>query len=590
MNIKKFNKIVGFTPNYIGYEPGKFVPINKDIIDVVKNKLMNSKTLSNSFRNTLFSSICEVREVYSGSPGTNIIHLKNFTDENNINTSINLDNIIKICLKSDWFKFPKINIKDLSTLEYSTNYNPKSSPGIFTSKLLKSTKKSNTINPAIVCAKELYTRLITKPQRNYALWELLAREKDNKVGYSSKDFSTRVVMNPEHHVSILLSFIFQQIQVASEKSNKKNLFLLDSEFDGDKGVKILEGIINQSDYVVDADWTLFDSSQDKDYLLAACSMLLINSVEDRKDYRFLYWIVSTLITKYVAIPPGIVVELNRGLPSGHPGVTIINCVVNLIRWSIIGYEIYGDNYCDNIRITVYGDDALIGFKDNPKLKNIDQICEKYGFKGDKIYERLYPTYLYYNSEFEVPDFLKRRITLNGIVWNEKKVLDRILFPTRKRSKIETLELLNNYIITANSKTELVKFILMLRRRIFDKKFLYENKDNLKLKLKNEHFTPYICNNKLSGYNLEMSLIINNFCTLKENFKNKDNCYVMKEIDLKAVLYFCINQQLLREQNKEQRIKIFNDRSNFKYFDNYLVSKCASYWPGVVLNSVTINTS
>lgn len=118
---------------------------------------------------------------------------------------------------------------------------------------------------------------------------------------------------------------------------------------------------------LEADWKFFDSNVDGAYIKAACTLLLDGLPHDKLHNNIRYLITSSILTKYVVLPPGVVVELNRAVPSGHPFTSLINCIVNTIYWCQIGKRLYGDDYADMMDVELYGDDALVMFKDNGRL-------------------------------------------------------------------------------------------------------------------------------------------------------------------------------------------------------------------------------
>jgi hypothetical protein len=168
-----------------------------------------------------------------------------------------------------------------------------------------------------------------------------------------------------------------------------------------------------------------------------------------------YYITKSVVTKYVVLPPGVVVELNRGQPSGHPFGTLINCNVNLIYWSLIGFRIYGKNYGDKMRVEVYGDDTYAYFMDHPNLMRIDEYIKEIGLKSDTLVPNFRRIGKEYRKDHQI-DFLKRRFDESGIIWNHKKMIDRIIYPSRNRNLEEQIELLMGYVNTCGNDPDLIK--------------------------------------------------------------------------------------------------------------------------------------
>lgn len=394
------------------------------------------------------------------------------------------------------------------------NYNPLSDPGHYTSKIFKTKNKGITIDYAIKQAKETIKLCKKYAYKNYSLWDVLAREKDIKID-SSKEPSTRVVWNPEHYFTIINSWVFQKWMksICISQTNDEVRYLIDKEYDGFKGYKLFKNILKY-DILIDPDWTLFDSTQTNNYLRAAIIIMFSNSIKKKEDMRFIYYIIKGITEKYVALPPGIVIRSTKGLPSGHPGVTAVNCVVNLIRWSIIGYEVYGEEYWKFMDLSVYGDDGFIGFKYHDNLFKIDDICKKYGFLGDEIVPKLFISDLFFYDPDCAPDYLKRRIKPGGIAWNIDKLFDKLIYPSKTRDDDETIKVLLNYVDTGpgdddlnNTLSYLIKYMIHNRNNLnFDSYLndLFDSEDNLIIKRKQEFYlTP--SNNFTKLYNEQIGL-------------------------------------------------------------------------------------
>jgi len=162
-----------------------------------------------------------------------------------------------------------------------------------------------------------------------------------------------------------------------------------------------------------------------------------------------YTLISSVVTKFIVLPPGVVVELNRAQPSGHPTGTLINCNVNLIYWCLIGYKIYGDNYGDMMRVEVYGDDTRAYFKNHKNLINIDDYIRECGLKSEPVINNLIPTKVLYDDDKDI-DFLKRRFNLNGIRWNHKKLFDKVLYQSKNRDFNQQVSLLTSYFMSLST--------------------------------------------------------------------------------------------------------------------------------------------
>lgn len=457
-NIKKTNRVVGFTPFYIGFRKSSPVTFKNYYHYSIFNNFLKIKQKFPNVYKSIVKSASNFREVYSGSPDSNTQHLKQFFSPNSPQ-KFSIFEKMEIVLKSNFLKAPELEFNDPREIPFIVNYNPKASSGLMTRLLTKSNGKSNTIHQAVLMAMHKAKIIRQKPMKNYSLWEILAREKDFKIdGVDNiEKFGTRVVMNPEHHESLLLSWVFQKLMISYESFYKGDpKFLIKGEYDGVKAGKILKRV-KQYDWFVASDWTFFDASNDTDDLILAGALMFSNSIKDKSDLRFFFHIISSFVTKYIAAPPGIVVELNRGNPSGHPGVTAVNCFCNLIRWSLIGYMIYGERYSDFMDLLVYGDDTLVMFKEHPNLNKIDDIIKDLGYKGDLIKDELYPCSWVDDTMWEGPDFLKRKITSFGISWNVPKIIDKLLYQSKKRSLDEQIDVLVGFVETAPCNQEFNDF-------------------------------------------------------------------------------------------------------------------------------------
>lgn len=462
LGIKKDNKIVGFTPSHVGFRPGKPVVFDNIFVKYLSKNFYKFKNFK--YFNELIKSLSEYKETYTGSPDTNMGHLRKFTVDNR---KIRYSNqkLFEICALGKWFQVPELDFSDPREMYYITNHNPKSNNGHYTSRILGTSQKGYSIYGAVNLAVNLYNQVRETPMRNYCLWDILAREKEIKLDPFSlnKDYTTRVVVNPEHHVTHLLSWVFQKLMLGCERTTSERSFYLTGEYDGFKAGNMLRRF-SKFDFVADADWSKFDSSIDTNELIVAGVLMFSASIKTKEDYRFFFYIISSFVTKYLALPPGIVCENNRGNPSGHPGVTAINCFVNLIRWSVIGYEIYGKDFSQHMSVVVYGDDTFVGFNNikGCKLFEIDNIIKTNGWECDSVLDRLYPGSFLHNGDInENPDYLKRVFNHEGLSWNPKKIFDKIFFQSRKRSVEEQIKLIYNFIETAPCNDDLNSFLLVL---------------------------------------------------------------------------------------------------------------------------------
>jgi len=456
-NINKTNRIVGYTPDYIGSSPSKIIKNDNLFTKVfLRYKSIIKDNTSSSFYNDIMKSGKDTRIVYSSGYTTCNSHLKEFfkDDESKLKAS-DIITFLRFT-KNKLIYSPKISFYDNKELDFNIRINLEANPGHYTSKLI-SNKKRNTTEVSRTVAKRFYNNIRNHaPMKNFYLWSILGREKDIKLEDCNepKNVGTRAIMATEDPMSTLLMWFAQKIQLSLNNENNKT-FNVSGEYNIEKCNKLFS-YKKDFDYYIEADWTFFDSNADGEFIKAAGCVLLDSLPNDKLHTRIKYTIIKSILTKYVALPPGVVVELNRGVPSGHPFTTLINCTLNTIYWSLIGYEIYGDNYQDFMKIEVYGDDALVFFKNNKKLSQIDEIIKKIGLRAEPLKNEFRLCNFDYKKD-ELPDFLKRRYYENNLIWNHKKLFDKLFYQSRKRSISEQVELLLSYINTAPKDDDLLEF-------------------------------------------------------------------------------------------------------------------------------------
>lgn len=503
MGIKTTNSVIGFTPNHIGFQPGTQMNGKNYILEVLIKNKSALKIKFPSIMNVVQNRLINYREVWTGSPDTNTGHLKRMLVNNSVD-QYSVEDLLCEMKDSPWLRVPTVDISDPKEMFWCTNYNKNAHNGHITSRVIGCPKKGYSILGAVRMAIQTYHLIRKRPMRNFCLWDVLAREKDCKIGSNTENisYSSRVVLNPEHHVTHLLSWVFQGFMKAYEfVPEEQRNFIIEGEFDGAKAT-ILNERIKGYDLYVDADWTSFDSSIDTNWIIAAGSIMFGDSCETKEDKRFFYHIISSMVTKYVAIPPGIVVELNRANASGHPGVTALNCIVNLMRWILIGKKIYGDDYHKNMFINVYGDDAIIAFKDTPKLYEMDNIIENLGFQSDPIVPNLHSVEPVVGSEHSCPDFLKRRFMTGGIYWNRDKLLDKLIYQSKKRSPLEQCQLMKSFVETGPFDIEMNEFLSELVNLVRNKNEIIEE---VKFKPDFGRFVLGKSKDYLRGYNKELGV-------------------------------------------------------------------------------------
>jgi len=512
LGINKTNRIVGFTPDYTGFQPGRPIIFKNIYNEFVKDHLPTIyNNYSEDFKNQITSSLCDYRQVWSGSYDTSCNHLKVMLSDDT--TTISVTEIVDILSKSNfkWFHSPFVEFYDVTELRTIVKFNPDSNPGHYTSRLIGKNKGTSNIY-SIQAAKLIYNQLKVKPMKNWYLWDILAREKDIKLTNKEEEVGTRVVLNTEEPAAHLLAWFSQKITRAIQLQDDVK-YNLRYKFDDRKYIKYYEKRKN-FDYYIEADWKNFDATVDANFIITACSILVQNLPNDELHKHIKYYIISSIVTKYVVIPPGVVVELNRAVPSGHPFTTLVNCNINLIYWSLIGYQIYGDDYINQMDIYVYGDDTNVFFNHHENLFKIDEIISKLGLKSEPLLDKIK-----FSRKVEdinqTHDFLKRRFDSTGIRWNRKKVFDKMFYQSKKRDVNDQVALLREFIHTGPFDDELNLFAFEFFK--FVKNKYYEQIDEDTHKFIIQYNKTYVDKIKLDyiprtsihhedGFNFETGLI------------------------------------------------------------------------------------
>lgn len=582
------SRIVGFTPGYIGFRKSTIVRGKNYIIDEIMRSFKQTSLDYPIIYSNLIKSLNNQRLVVTGSPDSNTNHLREFL-KNDRKEIFKDEEILKIIDSGKFIKAPFLDFSDPSEIPFVVNYNPDSSNGYMTSKICGSTKKGNSIDVSVMLAIDKYKLVTNFPMKNYCLWELFSREKDFKVD-SADEYSSRVVLNCEHYETILLGWIFQKWMVATESFNTSNInFNIKGSFNGIKAKKLIDKSDNY-DFYVDADWTFFDASTDSQELRIACALMFSNTLKDDKHKRLIYHVMESLITKYIVLPPGLIVEVNRGNPSGHPGITATNCVVNLVRWSLIGYKIYGYNYSDYMDIDVYGDDALVFFKNHDNLINLDLIIAELGFKSDKILPNMFPCSLIRDAEG--PDFLKRRFNNHSLEWNQIKVFDKLIYPSRVRPIEDQIELILNFIVTSPGNYEFNEYLTKLIFEIIRRNPTCNTRmvDIVRVLdgIKFNNFSYDLSENPLRSFNREKSLLGFSCQLLKDEFLQNHILLKSLESNRRGILLSTIIPEytkLLKPYllnilltSQPYSTKEFYSKNTAVYDFNKYIMNCSSSFP------------
>lgn len=455
--INKTNRIVGTTPDYVGAVPSKILMKQNYFVDFVIKRFDTIKAVStDDFYLQMMKSCTDTRVTFSKGYSSSHAHLKECFKDNA--STLSTSDIIEILSRNkfSWFRSPVCSFYNPDELNFYVRVNNDAYTGHYTSRLYTKQKYFST-HVSRTVARKLYNILEKSPIKNWYLWSILGRSKDIKLRFDDvcSDVGSRVILSTEDPMSTLLMWFSQKIQNTYFKNNGSK-FDLKGEFDQSKSDNLRRRMLNY-DYVLEADWTFFDSNVDSNYIIVACNILLAGLPNDKLHNNIRYLITSSLLTKYVVVPPGVVVELNRSVPSGHPFTSTINCVINTIYWSQIGQQLYGDNYQCYMDIELYGDDAFVMFKDTVNLTKLDDIIASLNLKSETLSDKLVRVSDYYDDKVEFPDFLKRRITDTGFKWNYKKLFDKIFYQSKKRGIDDQISLLLSYVQTSSFDKNLYSF-------------------------------------------------------------------------------------------------------------------------------------
>lgn len=471
-NINKDNRIVGWTPDYVGYSKSRgIVSYNYLLNKIRKNINEIRKNISSDSFEKLKQSVNSERFVFGPGFDTCSHHLKEiFKDDNE--KCIKIEEIVKILEFSDFKYFPtrQISYEGGSEIFNTIRINGNAFSGHYTSRLFGREKyRSDYVSREI--AMKLFSLLKDRPMKNLYLWSILGRYKDIKIDDNFEEVGTRAIMTCENPATTLLMYFSQRLYYLYDTIDYEHkAFHIGDEYSGRKMKRIYdkgEGF----DFYLSGDWIFFDSNQDSEYLKLACALICCNFPQDRKHKHIAYYISQSIIQKYVILPPGVVVELNRGMASGHPFTSLVNCILNTIYWCVIAYKIYGENYAEKFELEVYGDDAFVYFKYHENLFNLDEIIKEIGLKSEPLLPNL-RIRSKQNHTFDDVDFLKRYVHDDVLIWNKKKVFDKIIYPSKNRNINDQIRLLYNYFVSCKTDKDIFYLCKIIFKDIKNDKVLY----------------------------------------------------------------------------------------------------------------------
>jgi len=567
LNINVTNRIVGFTPDFVGASRSQIVKARNYVKEFISDNLdFICNETSESCKNDLISSINSPRVVYSAGYDTCTSHLREYFKDNTTEKSLNRDDIIAIIAKSNfkWFKAPVCEFSHGRELFDYVRVNYDSYPGHYSAKLFGNKKGyGDTISRNV--AYKLWTKLKDKPIKNLYLWKILGREKDIKLSHTGEkevEVGTRVVITCESPITYLLMWMSQKLNYVLGYTNWDSSFNLCGEFNAIKSYKLTNYALDY-DYCLEADWSFYDSNIDTHFLEVGAALLTNGITPSKLHDNMIVTFIMSVVTKYVIIPPGIVAELNRSQPSGHPAGSLINCYVNILYWCIIGYKIYGDNYADNMRVEVYGDDTRAYFKDHPNLIKIDQYIKECGLQSDKILPNIRSTKFKCDKDKDI-DFLKRRFDETTFAWNHKKMFDKWLYQSRNRDLNDQVQMVLSYLSSVPTDKDLIKIVSKFINWVTTKHSSELSRDSLKVidsinQLVNDEvgridsFKFHLANRyNISGYYDQINLL--SFSTFRPREILIDEKYLINNSLAKHVLLYVLGIDV--DELRDIKIKQF----------------------------------
>jgi len=420
-------KFVGYTPNYVGYTPSKRIPLNNDFLKYMSSEVKIDEIDMNEF-------LSKKREVWTGGYDTYRYVLNKFAEFRE--TKFKAEDYLRILEEENfpWLKLPKM--PPLTEADFEMlSINPDAHPGFFT-KLFFGDKRSDTIKYSINVAKHIFNHLKEKKFKWEGLWCLGGRSKDVKLSdeYTEK-ISTRAVWIPEEPL-VLLSLLVVQPFTKCLQAIERNCIFVGKNFSitENQWIQRLEKLFPWS---MRCDWTLFDAHVDEEMILAAMSLIRKCYPDDRFHDRFFSFLTDTVVNKNLVVPPGFVYQISRGMPSGHPLVTLINTLVNYIVWIVVLQKIYGiGKVAANAYAVFSGDDSKFYLNFNMNLLYVDEIISKYlTLESDSVVASLEPSISYYWRRPDVK-FLKRYVNDVGFIsWHAPSVLRKLIYTDKNLSTV-----------------------------------------------------------------------------------------------------------------------------------------------------------
>jgi len=335
-----------------------------------------------------------------------------------------------------WLKLPKMPPLNISDLD-SISINPKAHPGYFT-KMFFGDNRSETIPYSLKVARQIFTHLKSFRFKWHGLWTLGGRSKDIKLTEEyTEEIGTRAVWIPEEPLVLLSLVVVQPFTLLLTRLTRHCLFV-------GKNFSIKENqwfsrLASIYPFSMRCDWKLFDAHVDKELILAAMSIIRSCYPQDRFHTRYFSFLTDTIIDKKLVVPPGFIYKITKGMPSGHPLVTLVNTLINYIVWIKLLQKVYGKGkVAENCYALFSGDDTRLFLKWHPNLLKIDEIIkEGTHLEADQIVDSLEPAKSLYKDEPNTR-FLKRYVNRQGIVsWHSSSMIRKLLYTDKNLSSVLT---------------------------------------------------------------------------------------------------------------------------------------------------------
>nr|QOW97236.1 RNA-dependent RNA polymerase [Amalga-like dominovirus] len=427
LNESSVCKLIGATPNYVGFVPSRRRQMNYRFARFLSNTQM-----SDEVRKVLLTP----RHTWTGGYDSYRHVLNEFTKPSEFNYTV--EQVLDILEQEDfpWLRLPKMDFPKVSELE-NLYVNPSAHPGFFTRAFFGETRRE-TLSTSIHVARAMYNHLMNKPLKYQGLWTLGGRSKDVKLslGYT-EDVSTRAVWIPEEPLVLLSLLIVQPFTRALQKISGGCIFIgKNYDFSEAPWYSKLDDLYDVS---FKSDWSLYDAHVPNEVILAAVSIIRSCYPDDRHVTRFFSFLYDTIVSKNLVVPPGFVYRVDKGMPSGHPLVSLVNSIANYILWVIILRESLGKGKVSSSTYGVFhGDDSKIYAKFTKNLYKVDNVIrDKIHMPCDPVISSMCFLSRHSIDRPHVP-FLKRYVDDYGIsCWYAPSFIKKFIYTDKDISGLHS---------------------------------------------------------------------------------------------------------------------------------------------------------